>query len=317
MTSDITIFPKYITIFDKNHSKNYASRNGPDEVKFTKGEIDKYCYFEIYEQIEGTNKIKIKLDNDNYVFTHDNEYIHSSNDYNYVKGKDIFEFIKIEINGEDENTFAIKSTNGNFVAVYDKNGKHNLKADRGSIDKYCKFKIEEPIIKKEIINVKYDINKAVINQTSPEFAGRQYVENSSDSSSLSKIGYRYMKSETGTWNNTFGIDITRGMEFSAGVPFVADVKLNIQISTSYSHEWGGSKTIEKEINGSLEVNIPKRKKGTVSIVVSKASLDVPFTYTTKTRYLSGEIVIKDEMSGVYKNLESYIINGNISELEDI
>lgn len=196
-----------------------------------------------------------------------------------------------------------------FIFWYDK---------QSSIDKYCKFKIEEPIIKKDIININYDINKAVVKQTSPEIAARQYVENNSyDGSTISRLGYRYMKSETGTWNNSIGIEITTGMEFSAGVPFIADTTFKIEISTSYTHEWGGSKTIEKEINGQLEVSIPPRKKGTVSVIVSKATLDVPFTYTTKTRYLNGEIIEKKDIKGIYYNLESYIINGDTSELEDI
>lgn len=309
---DITILPKYITIYDKNHSGKYASRNGPDEIKFTKDEIDQYCYLNVYEQISGTNKIKLKLDNGNYVFTHSNQYIHSGG----IKDVTIFELIKLENEGED--IFAIKSSNGNFVAVYDKNGKHNLKADRNSIDKYCKFKIGEPIIKKEIIDVKYDITKAVIKQTSPEIAARQYVENNSyDSSTISRIGYVYKKSETGTWNNTVGVEITIGMSFEAGVPFIASANFEIQISTSYSHEWGGSKSIEKEINGQLEISIPPRKKGTVSLIVSKASMDVPFTYTTRTRYLNGEIVEKNNINGIYRNLESYLIQGDTSELTPI
>lgn len=210
--SDITLFPKYITIYDKNHSKKYASRNGPEEIKFTKDEIDQYCYLNVYEQIDGTNKIKLKLDNGNYVYTHSNQYIHSGGNAS------VFELIKLE--NEGENIYAIKSSNGNFVAVYDKNGMHNLKADRNSIDRYCKFKIEEPIIK-------------------------------------------------------------------------------------------------KEINGQLEVSIPPRKKGTVSIIVSKASMDVPFTYTTRTRYLNGEIVEKNNINGIYRNLESYLIQGDTSELTSI
>lgn len=305
--SDITLFPKYITIYDKNHSKKFASRNGPEEIKFTKDEIDQYCYLNVYEQINGTNKIKLKLDNGNYVYTHSNQYIHSGGNAS------VFELIKLE--NEGENIYAIKSSNGNFVAVYDKNGMHNLKADRNSIDRYCKFKIEEPIIKKEIINIKYDISKAVIKQTSPEIAARQNVENNSyDSNTISRIGYAYKKSETGTWNNTAGVELTVGMSFEAGVPFIASANFEVQISTSYSHEWGGSKTIEKEINGQLEVSIPPRKKGTVSIIVSKASMDVPFTYTTKTRYLNGEIVEKNNINGIYRNLESYLIQGDTSEL---
>lgn len=312
MSSDITIFPKYITIYDKNHSSKYASRDGPDGVKFTKNEIDQYCYLNVYEQIDKTNKIKLKLDNGNYVFTHSNQYIHSGGINNVTD----FELIKLE--NEGDNIYAIKSTNGNFVSVYDKSGMHHLRADRNSIDKYCRFKIEEPIIKKEIINIKYDISKAVIKQTSPEISARQNVENNSyDSNTISRIGYVYKKSETGTWNNTVGVELTIGMSFEAGIPFIASANFEIQISTSYSHEWGGSKSIEKEINGQLEVSIPPRKKGTVSIIVSKASMDVPFTYTTKTRYLNGEIVEKNDINGIYRNLESYLIQGDTSELMPI
>jgi hypothetical protein len=314
--SDITIFPKYITIQAINHTQNYASRNGPTDVRFSKSNIDRYCYFEIIEQIKETNKLRFKIDNGNYVYTHGNDYVHSSNDYNYVKDKNTFELIKLENKGD--NIYAIKSTNGNFVTIYDIDGEHKLKAVKTSIDKYCEFKIEEPIIKKEIININYDINNAVIKQTSPEIAARQYVENNShDSSTISRLGYSYKKSETGTWNNTVGVELTLGMEFSAGIPFVADSTFKIEISSSYTHEWGGSKTIEKEINGQLEVSIPPRKKGTVSVIVSKALLDVPFTYTTKTRYLNGEIIEKNDVKGIYKNLESYLINGDTSELEDI
>lgn len=353
MTSDIVIFPKFITIKDINHSKKYASRIGPFGVEFAKDDLDEYCYFEVIEQINGTNKIKLKLDNGNIVHlfkSNDdnkkyltkntvfknlgntipmttridvNNYIHSSKDYDLYKDNDIFEFIKLENDGS--NIFAIKSVNNNnFVSVwdtkfpYDDEVKHMLKPDKKSIDKYCKFKIEEPYIKKEIINIKYYLDKANTKESTPEIAAKKYAENyNHDKDLVITLGYSYKKSETGTWNNSAGVELTSEITFSAGIPFIVSNELKLGLTASYTREWGSSKTTEKEINGNLQVSIPPRRKGNVTISVSKAIIDVPFKYTTRTKYLNGHIETKEDIDGIYNNLESYNINADTSELKDL
>lgn len=305
---NITIIPKFFTIVNLT-SNRFASRNGGSEIKFTKHSIDQYCYMRLIKQIEGTNKIIFAMDNGRIVCTYPSEYVHSTDNINDPSA--IFEFIRLE-----DGNFAMRASNGKFVSAYDLGGITSLKACKVVIDKFCRFKIEEPYYKKQIVRVDYDLAKATIKDETPISAGSLHVENKSSEPSSSTVTYSFEKSVEGTWNNTVGTELTVATSFSAGVPFIADTKLEISVTASASHSWGGSEGKRTTFSGQVSTTVPPMKKGVLKAMVANATMVVPFSYRTKTWYNNGEIIEKNE-KGSYVNLESYNIYVNNDQLNDI
>lgn len=118
--TDIIKFKKYITISTKNSNSrycDYVSRWGNRDIKSKKNFLDEFCYFEVTEQLPGTNKIKLKLDNGNYMYI-DNKYkLYSSRNINDINGKDIFNFIKIKDDNINGDEFIIENYNGYYLTL--------------------------------------------------------------------------------------------------------------------------------------------------------------------------------------------------------
>ena len=103
--------------------------------------------------------------------------------------------------------------------------------------------------------------------------------------------------------------------FSVGVPFIASVKLDLSVTASYSHEWGGSVGIEETVSSSTQITVPAGKKGTATVVIKRKNLDVFFTCKERIRYRDGKTVINN-INGVYNNVESYNVDVQAGDWTD-
>jgi len=136
-------------------------------------------------------------------------------------------------------------------------------------DSDCLFTISEPIISREIIEVVYDIPKALMTDVSPLIALNATVRNDSQTSQIQQtLTYSYTRSKVGTWNNTAGIQLGVASSFTAGLPFLS-VNHTISVTAEYSRQWGGSEGIEETVSSSTQVTVPPGKKSTVTVVVKR------------------------------------------------
>lgn len=259
MSNDNIIFPKYITIFCNDGENNkYLSRMGPTDLRLSKENIDEYCYFEVVEQIKNTNKIKIKVYTTGFgVYTHDNEYVDSSDDYKYqnTRNRNEFEIIRLERDGD--NIFAIKSSNGNYVSRWG----DAIRAAKKHIDKYCKFKIEEPYINKKIIDVKYESPKTIpekeIKKSITCFEPRN--ENYNDEI-ITTFEETHTEKEISTWNSISGYELSMEIGKKAGLPLIGEIEIKFGAKYNQTNELGGSKEKEKSFKVTTPIKIPPRKK---------------------------------------------------------
>jgi hypothetical protein len=179
------------------------------------------------------------------------------------------------------------------------------------------FEIAEPVIKKEIYDVKYDIPNTPVDDSPPLIALNTTVRNDSSSAETKQtLTYSYSKSEVGTWNNTAGIELGMKTEVKCKVPFLAEGRVEVSASASYSHEWGGSTGTEKVIGSSTEVTVPPGKKGKALVLIKQAEINVGFSYKEKIIYSSGETRVLDK-KGTYYNVESYGVDVQVGDWEPV
>ena len=180
----------------------------------------------------------------------------------------------------------------------------------------CIFTVSEPIISKEIISVVYDLPNALMSDVPPLIALNTTVRNDSETSDIQQtLTYSYMRSKVGTWNNMAGVEIGAEVSFSAGVPFIGSADFTLSVTTSYSHEWGGSEGTEETVSSSTQITVPAGKKGKATVLVKRKKIDVSFTCKEKIRYKDGKTKINDKR-GVYQNIESYTVDVQAGDWED-
>lgn len=195
-----------------------------------------------------------------------------------------------------------------FLCVYWCRKRNNVAANIRSLNKYSLMEVGEPILRKEIINIQYDVDSFEKTEVTPEVALRTTVKNDGTADVTQTLAYEYTKSVEGTWNNSAGIEIGVAATFKAGIPLLAETEIEISTKASYSHEWGGSTSTEKKISSSTQVVVPARSKGKAKVIVKKALISVPFSYTERRTYLNGkteDVIVK---TGVYENVEAYDVD---------
>jgi len=180
------------------------------------------------------------------------------------------------------------------------------------------FEISEPIIKKEIYDIEYHITDGASTNYNlpPLVALNTSIFNDSTSDKLTQnLTYSYAKSVAGTWNNTAGVTAGVKTSIKADIPFLAEGKVEISASASYSHQWGGSVGTTETISSATQVEVPPKKKGNVLVLIKQAELTVEFTYKEKVTYVNGETKIVTGKKGVYHNIESYDVDVQVKNTE--
>lgn len=264
-----------------------------------------------------------KLSDDLFAFRTmwaDRKYLSNKN---YGSGGNYIHAIKTEI--DDECKFKVILGEGNKIALLPyvfilndwdwhflcanwQSGRNNVHPNIRSLNKYSLMEVGEPILRKEIINIQYDVDSFEKTEVTPEVALRTTVKNDGTADITQTLAYEYTKSVEGTWNNSAGIEIGVAATFKAGIPLLAETEIEISTKASYSHEWGGSTSTEKKISTSTQVVVPARSKGKAKVIVKKALISVPFSYTERRTYLNGkteDVIVK---TGVYENVESYDVD---------
>jgi hypothetical protein len=195
-----------------------------------------------------------------------------------------------------------------FLCVYYWKSFPSIAPNTPAINQWSLMEIGEPILKKEIINIKYDTSKAETTEATPEVALSTRVENRGTADIVQTLHFEYTKSVVGTWNNSAGVEIGVATSIKTGIPFLAEGQISMSTTTSYSHEWGGSKCEEKKVSSSTQVSVPAKTTGRAKVIVKKALISVPFSYTERRTYFNGKVEDRLVTTGLYQNVESYHVD---------
>ena len=307
------VFPEFVNLTDING--NYISvTDSRGSLSCDKQQPDADCVFELVPY--SRDSYRLKGSNGRYMRRfYEQGKTSTFCCYDIVPGLSVYEIILVK-----DNQVYIHQTQ-TTDPMYITNRYAELGQFRGLAATYyagsdCLFTISEPIISKEITSVVYDIPTALMTDVPPLVALHTTVRNDSQTSDVQQtLGYSYMRSKVGTWNNAAGIEIGAEMSFSAGVPFISSVDFSIHITASYTHEWGGSVGEQETVSSSTQITVPAGKKGTATVIVKRQEIDVPFTCKQKTVYLDGTTKYTDK-NGVYNNVESYSVDVQVGDWDD-
>jgi hypothetical protein len=213
---------------------------------------------------------------------------------------------------EAEDTFVFRADNGLFLHPETiTNGQGLILSDFTS----AAIKVSKTFIKRVVTDPVYDVNSATTTTFTPEVALKTTVRNDSASDSFTQtLEYSYAVSHVGTWTNTIGVAVSIGVSGKVDIPFLDD-QVGIQVTGTVSDTLTlkGSETVTKTVKSTSTVAVPPNKKAIATVLILRATIDVPFTYTESTWYECGrfEEVTK---SGIYHNIESYKVDVQVTDI---
>ncbi|KAG8090118.1 hypothetical protein GUJ93_ZPchr0011g28092 [Zizania palustris] len=180
-----------------------------------------------------------------------------------------------------------------------------LNAGIPTITTEAKLRVEEAVISRKIYNVDFDLSKSkiygneVINMSTATAINRTTVKNTA------KLTLAYKETSKSTWDSSVSWKLSVNASITAGIPVIAEAKVVVKNEFSGEYKWSSSveKTTEEQIE--YEVTVPPMTKVTVSLIASKASCDVPFSYKQEDSLYDGRVVTYDMNDGIYSGVNCY------------
>ncbi|KAG8090124.1 hypothetical protein GUJ93_ZPchr0011g28880 [Zizania palustris] len=180
-----------------------------------------------------------------------------------------------------------------------------LNAGTTTITTEAKLKLEEAVVSRKIYGVDFDLSNyriygnEVLNMSTASAVNRTTEKNTA------KLTLSYKEASMSTWDSTVSWKLSVTTTVKAGVPKVAEESVEIKNEFSGEYKWGSSleKTTEQQIE--YELIVPPMSKVTVSLIASKASCDVPFSYKQEDVLYDGRVVTYDMDDGIYTGINCY------------
>ncbi|KAH7424911.1 hypothetical protein KP509_11G031100 [Ceratopteris richardii] len=172
---------------------------------------------------------------------------------------------------------------------------------------------------RQVFDVKYLLNLASTDDQKPlAVAYGSTVNNSSHITDMAVVVTISQKvSTTYTFSNSFTFSQSVKTAFKAGVPFLAEGKVEVEIGfeQSFSNEWG--ETTEKGIEFQTQFvvkDVPPGGTASVSVVCSTAKMRIPFTYKSKESAPDGiDRPTQEFVDGMFEGVDAYKIEAVISD----
>ena len=217
-------------------------------------------------------------------------------------------FTLLDLGEENPDTFVFRASTGNFLKLV-VNAKNRVVL--GGFEG-AEIKIGNPTIKILTGNIVYALESSSITDLTPEVVLKTTVRNDSQASSTQSLTYCYLVSHTGSWTNAIGVPLPASAVGGAKIPSLVDG--TIIAAENYSHVELCSNVETKTATSS--VSVPASVRGVASVLIYKAQIQVPFTYTEKIWYRSGEC-IEVTKEGTYSNVVTYGVDVELTDLISI
>jgi hypothetical protein len=115
--------------------------------------------------------------------------------------------------------------------------------------------------------------------------------------------------ETRNWSTTLGIKVGIQTTITAGVPLIADGKIQITSEVSSSITWGTAVTIAKKYSQEIPVKISPRSKVICKAFVSTSKLTIPYSAKAVYHFSRGQD-IQGNLTGTYEGATAYQLHAS-------
>ncbi|XP_011656733.2 uncharacterized protein LOC101208849 [Cucumis sativus] len=299
---NIIRLPKYLSF--KNNDKflaAYTYRNSP-YLQFNANDIgNPQVSHEIFNVGDGT--VKIKNESTKKFWRRDPNWILAdSNDQTKNDKNTLFWPVKIA-----KNKVALRNVaNGRFVTRYTGDGKVDfLNASSETITKEAELEIVEPIISREIYNIRYRTMDAKIYDEQVLTMATEEAVNSSSKETVMAVSLKYLEEKSKTWESSLTVGVGIETSIKAGIPEILDAEIKVSYNFEANYTWGETISESREVTATYTVPVPPNTRMKVTLLATKAKCDIPFSYTQRDLLRNGRRVEIECDDGLYTGVYTF------------
>ncbi|KAF2290323.1 hypothetical protein GH714_010667 [Hevea brasiliensis] len=144
----------------------------------------------------------------------------------------------------NEHAIALRNErNHRFCKSLTAEGKTNcLNAAVNTVTDEAILQVAEPILRRKIYDVRYRLEDArILSDEVPISAGSGYAANTSNQKATLTVKVAYQEETTSSFSNSVSIMTGLGVEFKAGIPFLAEGKITVSAELTNTLEWNTTK----------------------------------------------------------------------------
>ncbi|XVF37569.1 hypothetical protein REPUB_Repub20aG0020500 [Reevesia pubescens] len=209
----------------------------------------------------------------------------------------------------DNQTIALLNLSSNNFCKRFTNGVSNcLKANIPTVTKEAQLKVVEPVLSREIYNVKYNFGNSRVYNEKALVVAKNSASNYSHKENTFDVKLSCAVIKTSTWKSNFSLKLGAKTTFEVGVPRITDGKVELSGEIQSGIEWGETKTTHTVLEVVHKVSVPSMSKVTVSLIATIGKCDVPFTFMQKDTLYNGTTVPPEVQGGTYIGSNYYNIH---------
>lgn len=154
----------------------------------------------------------------------------------------------------------------------------------------------------EIKDIEYIIDQANIISTPPYAIKRTTVTNQQSNAVVMKSSIETTQTETNSWELCYSLSISVTTQVSAGIPILAEGKIETSAQTTFQFSHGKSFSESHTKRLDIEVNVPPNSMCGVTMQARKYTSDIPFKARLFRKYSSG-VTKSTTLYGTYKGVK--------------
>ena len=207
----------------------------------------------------------------------------------------------------EDNIIALRNLgNNNFCKRLTTEGKTScLNAAVRTITIEARLQVYETVLSRRIYNVNFRLMDArIYNQNVLTMANGDATNNTQEPNTVD-IKLSYTETKTSTWNASVSVKLGVKTTFQTGVPFIAKGQIEVSAEINSAYQWGETITSTSVVETVYKVTVPPMSRVKVSLLATRGSCDVPFSYTQQDTLTNGKQITYNMDDGVYTGVNSY------------
>ncbi|KAM3316487.1 hypothetical protein ACQJBY_034541 [Aegilops geniculata] len=180
-----------------------------------------------------------------------------------------------------------------------------LNAAVDTITLEARLRVEEAVLSREIYGVEFKLSEARIYGEKPITFPSMTSTNDTNEPHAKTLTLKYEETQAKTWSSTVSLKIGVTAKLRAGIPVIAEGKVEVSTEFNSEYEWGSSIHTTASQEASYQAVVPPMTKVTVRAAVTQGSVDVPFSYTQRDILTTGEVVTYKMDDGLFTGMNNY------------
>ncbi|KAI7981257.1 hypothetical protein LOK49_Contig55G00005 [Camellia lanceoleosa] len=115
----------------------------------------------------------------------------------------------------------------------------------------------------------------------------------------------YTETKSSTWNASVSLKLGVKTTIETGIPFVADGEVQISAEFTGAYMWGETELSTNLVETVYKVTILPMTRVKESLMATRGSCDVPFSYTQRDTLSNGKQIAYRKDDGLYTGINCY------------